>query len=192
VPVVQRNADLDRGLGALPRIFRQPAWPGDLERQPYRPLTTTNFLVERSLAGSGPAAGLAHGINVLLHAGVAALLLSLLLALAPGRPLLALGAAVLLAVHPLATTAVALVTGRAVLLGALLGLLALRAWVAYRPGRENMLPLAAMFLLLALFACETMLVRSRRCGRAGRATPPGPSSSRSGWPCGSGTAPGAR
>jgi len=46
VPVVQRNPALARGLGALPRLFREPSWPGELEIEPYRPLAAASFVVE--------------------------------------------------------------------------------------------------------------------------------------------------
>jgi len=157
VPVVQRNPALARGLGALPRLFNAPSWPGELEVEPYRPMASASLLLERGIAHGQASPWMGHALNLLLHALATALLLSLLLAVAPRRPLLAVTASLLVAVHPLAASSVAVVTGRSVLLGLCWALVSLRAWVAYRPGRESLLPLAALALFLSLLSCEAFV-----------------------------------
>lgn len=160
VPVVRENPVLERGAAGVGRVLRDPAWPGEQEAGPWRPLTLASLGVDVSLFGAPRSASLPQGtrlVNALLHALAAALLFSLLTALLPGRPLLALVASLLFAVHPLAAHAVGPSVGRADLLGGLCALGMLRLWWAYAPGRPASLPLAAVLLLLALLSKEAFV-----------------------------------
>ncbi len=96
---------LVRGLS--PRIF----WSYDPEL--YIPFTLLTYQVEYLL--SGGTAWMAHLTNVLLHAANAALAWALI-ARMTRRPWIASGAALLFAVHPLTTEAVAWASGRKELL----------------------------------------------------------------------------
>jgi Flp pilus assembly protein TadD len=87
----------------------------------YRPVTVLTFAVNEAVA-PGNAAGF-HLVNVLLHAGVTVLVYWLGIELFAART--ALIAAVLFALHPLHTEAVTSIVGRAELLVAFFGLLAL-------------------------------------------------------------------
>jgi tetratricopeptide (TPR) repeat protein len=190
VPVVLRNPALERGPalelgpasegggGGLRATLTTPQWPGELERGPYRPLAVLSFALERRVTGGRPVAAFGHGVNLVLHALVAALTAHLLLRLRPGRPLLALAAGLLVAVHPLATTALAPLTGRAVLLGSVFGLLALHACIGARQGRGASAAWAGAFLLLALLSCEALaglaLLPFLLGALAGPGTPRGP------------------
>jgi Flp pilus assembly protein TadD len=93
-----------------------PYWPVAREGSGlYRPLTLASFTAEWPLWKGSPVGF--HAVNVVLHAGVSLLVLSLLLRFTalPG----ALAGAVLFAIHPVHVEAVANVVGRAELLAAL-------------------------------------------------------------------------
>ncbi|MFM8981088.1 MAG: hypothetical protein ACKOSS_11585 [Planctomycetia bacterium] len=154
VPVVASNPALERGLGALPATFREPQWPGQLEQQPWRPLASVSLHVEHALAPGEAALRVGHVTQLLLHACVALLATLLAWRVAPGRTLLGLGVGLVVAAHPLATCAVALLVGRSVLLGTALALGALVLAVGWRPGQHARLAWAGTLALLALLACE--------------------------------------
>lgn len=154
VPVVASQPALERGLGALPSTFRQPAWPGQLEQQPWRPLASVTLHVERALAPGEAALRVGHVTNLLLHALVAVLATLLAWRVAPGRIVLGLGTGLVVAAHPLATAAVALLVGRSALLGTALALGALLLAVGWRPGQPARLAWAGALAMLACLACE--------------------------------------
>ncbi len=128
---------LVRGDGSLAEVFTAHYWAG---QEPagtlYRPLTIATYRFNHDLAGLSPWSY--HLVNVVLH-GLVTVLLCLLARRLVGDPAAA-AAAILFAVHPVHSEAVASVVGRAELLAALF---VLAAWYF----RER--PLVAM----ALFIC---------------------------------------
>jgi tetratricopeptide (TPR) repeat protein len=109
------------------QCLTHPYWPAPHAAGLYRPLTSLTYRLQREI--SGDAALPFHAFNVLLHAGVALLVLCLLRRAVPHRPHFALAVALLFAVHPLHTEAVTNVIGRAELLAALFGLGAYVLWL---------------------------------------------------------------
>jgi len=110
---VVRNALVRAGdLGA---IFTEASWWREGHGRGWRPVTTTSFALNHMAHGFAPRGY--HAVNLLLHAGVSVLVL-LTLAAATGRALVALVAALLFALHPVHTEAVASVVGRSELLAA--------------------------------------------------------------------------
>ena len=144
-----------------PRILSAPYWnaPG-LTGGLYRPVTTLSFALDRALAGGFRPAWF-HAVNVLLHGGVAALvvLLALRLGLPPWAGLVAGG---LFAVHPVHVEAVASVVGRSEILAAGFGILTLLCGAVARrdPGRPGTIAaIAAPVLLLgAMLSKESAFV----------------------------------
>ncbi len=144
----------------------------------YRPLTIITFTLEYAFWGLAPLGY--HLTNVLLHAANVALLFCLLRCyrVAPG---IAGMAALVFAVHPVHTEAVANVVGRSELLGMLFGGLMWWAWVAARRAKRHRIKVlvwrgvAAVAYLAALLSKENMvtlpaalwlaeiLVARRRC-----------------------------
>ncbi len=118
-PVVER--------GDLVEIFTSDYWKGTRwdARHLYRPVTVVSFALERALTGD-PDPLVSRLVNLLLHQLVALVLFAYARRLG-ARPALALTAAALFTVHPLALQAVVNVAGRSDLLAALFTLLALLA-----------------------------------------------------------------
>ncbi len=139
-------------------IFSAPYHHGPAQTTPtglYRPVTTLSFALNHALGDLRPAGY--HAVNVVLHALVSALvlLLGLELGLAPAA---ALAGALLFAVHPVHSEAVANVSGRAELLAAAFFLGAL---LVFARGREeggrlrgSSLACAAALSLLAMLSKE--------------------------------------
>jgi Flp pilus assembly protein TadD len=121
----------------------------------YRPVTLSSFALDYRFNGTAPSGF--HVVNILLNAVVAVLVLRLGLRL--GLPRAAAWAgALLFAVHPVHTEAVANLAGRAELLAALFFLVALLAYLP-RPepavGRAGaLLGVAALSYLLAMLSKE--------------------------------------
>lgn len=138
----------------IPRLLVEPyADLGGGHAGLYRPATTISLAINRALTGAGPFGF--HLGNVLLHAGVAALAWAALRRTATHYGT-ALAGAMLFAVHPLHTEAVANVAGRAELLAALF---VLSAWIAWRRADDSARPArwrgaAASFYLLAILSKE--------------------------------------
>lgn len=137
-------------------VLAAPLFPGDL----YRPLTVATFAWDFALAGR--QAWWFHAVNLALHAAV-----TLLVAATAGRLFrsarVAWLAGALFAVHPVHTEAVTGVVGRAELLVALCGFLALLAAeqaIIAKSARAYRGWMAASLLsfLCALFAKENALV----------------------------------
>lgn len=99
--------------------WTSPYWPGRAGTGLYRPWTTFSFWWSGKIAGRSPVAF--HAVNLLLHLATVLLLHRLLRHICPGRDRLALAAALLFAVHPLHSEAVASIVGRAELWAAALG-----------------------------------------------------------------------
>ena len=126
----------------------QPTWHGV-----FRPVTFLTFLLNWALA-KGQAFGF-HLLNVLLHAAVVVLLylvLKKLLESVQHGATIAWAAALLFAVHPIHTEAVASIVGRAEILamGFLLG-----AWWLYLEDRPYW---GLLFFVLALLSKESTIV----------------------------------
>jgi protein O-mannosyl-transferase len=119
----------------------------------FRPVTFSTFALDWKI-GQGFAPGF-HVVNLVLHAIVTLLLYMLLQKLLQGLRqgnALALAAALLFAVHPIHTEAVASISGRAELLGA--GFL-IAAWLLHLKDRE--VP-ALICFALALLSKESTIV----------------------------------
>lgn len=125
-------------------ILRTSYW-GNPEFALYRPLTTLSFAGNWAISGGKAAAF--HAVNIILHAGVSALVYVLLRAWF--IPIAALLAAAVFAVHPVHVEAVANVVGRAELLAAGFYLLACILWV-YADDRSRFRLLVVVPLLYAL------------------------------------------
>jgi Tfp pilus assembly protein PilF len=121
----------------------------------WHPLTWWSYLLDISLFG--PKAGALHLVNVALHAVNSALVYLLFVRLGL-RPLLALLAAAVFAVHPLHVESVAWIAERKDLLSAFFLLALLLVWDRYaRTGRRRDYGLALLLAALGLMA-KAMLV----------------------------------
>jgi Flp pilus assembly protein TadD len=100
------------------RVLASPLPPGDL----FRPLTIFTFALNHALIPGSPAPF--HAVNIILHAVVTVLVFLLALQLFGVARIAALAAA-LFALHPIHTEAVTSLVGRAEVLAALFGLLAI-------------------------------------------------------------------
>jgi Flp pilus assembly protein TadD len=152
LPLVRDNNRIE-SLGELPRLLVSPYWPNDGGASGlYRPVTMATFAINRSLAGGEPV--WFHTVNLLLHA--LASLLAWYAACAAGlRRGGALLAAMLFALHPLHTEAVANITGRAELLAAVW---VLAAWLCHRRAGAWWRAAAALCYLLALLSKENAVL----------------------------------
>ncbi len=123
--------------GDLAEIFSTSYWEGARgnDRSLYRPVPIASFALERRLAGA-PSPRLSHAVNVLLHAGVSLALLALARRIGLGRRAAPI-AAILFALHPVHTEAVANVVGRSELLAALFAIGALLAMSRTGPWRAG-------------------------------------------------------
>jgi tetratricopeptide (TPR) repeat protein len=121
-PVILANEAVRQPLDWRTILLTSSWAPRGEPTDSYRPLTVWTFALDRAVHGEH-AFGY-HLVNVLIHAAVCALVV--MLAAALGCPPMVAGlAGMLFAVHPIHTEAVASVVGRAELLAAALGLLAL-------------------------------------------------------------------
>ncbi len=159
VPVIHDDPRV-HGLHHLAAIFGRPYWVSyGRELGLYRPLTTLAFALQWTASGGAP--WFFHAISIALHAGVCVLAFLLLERLAGRASGLAAGAgALLFAVHPVHTEAVANLVGQAELLAALGCLAALLVWTR-RPERGaasvgTVAGVAAAYAL-ALFAKESAI-----------------------------------
>ncbi len=158
--LVSENPEVLRGPKALRTIFAAGTLPGEMEPNAYRPLVLASFALESPLwkANDGTLEPFGfHLTNLLLHSLCAWLLMAVILRLAPGRPVVALGAALCFAVHPLHTGTVSLLAGRADLLALLFTLLAALGWRAFDGRNFAWLPLAALCWFLALLSKDAAL-----------------------------------
>ncbi len=121
----------------------------------HGPVALASFALEaplwRRADGSLKPSGF-HLTNLLLHGLCVLLLFRLVFVLAPGRPLLALAAALVFAAHPLHAGTVSALMGRAAILAALFALLAALAWLRVARGGLAWLPAALLLYLVAVFA----------------------------------------
>ena len=116
-PDIVNNPAVTQGVDPVSSLA-SPLPPGDL----YRPLTVFTFAINYALSGWWPLPF--HAVNVVLHAMVTLLVFVLARRLfGSDRP--AALAALLFAIHPVHTEAVTSLVGRAEVLGAAFGLIAL-------------------------------------------------------------------
>lgn len=158
--VIRDNAEVAKGISAVPRFFANGEIGGELEPGAYRPLMLATFAVESSLWRDDRGEidpFLLHLMNLLLHAAAAMLLLVLIRRAAPDRPILALGAALAFAAHPMNTGTVTALLGRADLLAAVFGLAALCVWIRPRGLGTSDLILVALLFFFALLSKESAL-----------------------------------
>ena len=126
----------------------------------YRPVLLLSFAVQWWIHGGEPLAY--HAVNVLLHAAATLLFASLLLRLGAAPPL-AVGAALLFAVHPIHVEAVTGVVGRGETQSAALGFAFLLASLRFadpatRRSRGRWLLLALALYALAILTKESAAV----------------------------------
>src|SRR5262249_42691264 len=117
----------------------------------YRPVTVLSFALNRAV--TGPAPWGFHLVNVLLHAAATILVFRVGSTLL-GRPHVAFVAALLFALHPIHTEAVANVVGRAEILVAIGVLGALALLLDERPMTFGRGAAAAALFVLALLSKE--------------------------------------
>jgi hypothetical protein len=150
------------GRTPVAEIFRTDYWhhvgrpeSADL----YRPITTLSFRLNQAVAG--PSAFAFHGVNVVLHALVSALVVLFVDALFRDRRI-ALASGLLFALHPVHTEAVTSIVGRAELLAASFLLIALllhaRSYAAGGLARAQGMLVALVCLALALLSKESVAV----------------------------------
>ncbi len=157
-PIIVNNPTI-RSLTDVPRLFLAGYWD---HRQAglsnYRPLFTFTLAVDYAMWGLRPVGY--HLTNLLLHAANTAWVWWLLRSYR-AAPWLALLAALVFAVHPVHTEAVANVVGRAELLGMCFGGLMWWSWVQARRNTEYAgwwRALAAAAYLAAMLSKENMVV----------------------------------
>ncbi len=146
-PIVERGDPLE--------ILRSDYWRGGPEGDSslYRPVTIGSFALERRLLGRFDAP-VSHRVNLALHALASVLLFAWGVRLGAGDAA-ATAAGLLFAVHPLHTSAVANLVGRAEILSAVFSLAALGT-ALHRRSRAAAWGSAAL-LLLALGSKETSI-----------------------------------
>lgn len=143
------NNQVLEGLSTIPRLFLVEDTVEESTGY-YRPVTYITFAIERALWGEAPAGY--HALNLFLHTAAVLLFRAVAAALFNNRRL-AFVAALVLALHPVATETVCfLAGGRNTLLAACFGLLALLGHIRQRP-----VPATACFLL-AIFSKEFALL----------------------------------
>src|SRR5688572_8105697 len=155
--IIQRN-DRVHQLADLGRIWLTPYWPSfGTQLGLYRPFAIFAFAIEWAISGGAP--WFFHLVNVLLHAGVSVLAYLLIERLFSARA--AFAGALIFAIHPLHTEAVANVVGQNELWAALGVLGACLIYVSRPPGvRIDWKRAVAIFVLfiLALLAKESAVV----------------------------------
>ena len=158
-PIIRDNARIATPAN-LPELFTTHYFGGPLSSgTAYRPLVLLTYGVQRWVHGLVPEAF--RAVNVVLHAGVTALLFSWLLAVGlPRGP--SFGASALFAVAAIHVEAITSIVGRAETLAALLVLLAARLWVAAARGdgplRRGPYAGALASFLAAVFVKENAVV----------------------------------
>jgi protein O-mannosyl-transferase len=153
--IVQGNPSI-QGLGGrhLGEIFGGHYWRSVESRGGlYRPVVILTYALNYAWGGEDPAGY--HVVNMALHAANAVLVWILLESLF-ARPALSFLSALLFALHPIRTEAVASVVGRAEVLSTFFMLL---AWIGYVRARKSerwaLLVFAAGFFALALLTKES-------------------------------------
>ena len=151
-PIVAENPRI-RSFAGIGRAFTSDWWDGERPQSLlYRPLTMATFGIDyaASRLTSRPALPF-HAQNLVWHAAASAALFFFVLALFES-PWLAFATAALFAAHPVHTEAVNGIVGRAELMAACLGVLALLGALRGRPW------VAGLLLFLALLSKEQAIV----------------------------------
>jgi len=166
--VVQRNPVVQRGN--LQEIFSTDYWAGmrGSDRNLYRPVTILSFALERGRDGRVDPLH-AHVVNVLLHAFCAWMLFCVGRRAEASRGAAA-AAAVLFAVHPVHTAAVAGLVGRAEILALLFTLAAIVLHLRACPLGENR-PLKGRSAMAAAWAAGLMAFLALGSKETGAAAP---------------------
>lgn len=159
---IGKNELVQKGISGIPELFGQHYRAGTegagASALLYRPLSLVTFAVEWSLAPGNPFIG--HLMNVLWYALTVALLFFALKHLLAGHHwLLAAGAALLFAAHPLHTEVVANIKSRDEILNLFFGVLALYAWARWlETPSARWLGAALGSYFLALLSKESAIV----------------------------------
>lgn len=147
---------LIRSWRLIPEGFRHFLFLDATASDFYRPLQRVSFTADYALFGFGAPWGW-HLTSICLHAAAAVALYFLGRKLSGGNTWVAFGGALIWAVHPLQTSAVTYVAGRADLLAALFGFTALTLALASERSRVATLGAAGCFLA-ALLSKESGIV----------------------------------
>lgn len=147
-PVIRDNSVIT-GAFDLWNILASPTGPAS---NLYRPLTLLSYALNWQAAPNDAAAF--HAVNVALHVAVTWLVYSLGAVLCRNRSVALVGA-LLFAVHPIHSEAVTGTVGRAELMAAGFGLLALRFTIASMDGHRGFDGLALLSFTAALFSKES-------------------------------------
>ncbi len=149
------NNDAIKGPRLIAQVFARPLYYfSDFTSQYYyRPLQNLSYMLDYSLFGLRPWGF--HLVNVLLHTAVA-LLVYLLLQRLFSQPHLSFWAALLFSVHPLHTSVVGYISGRADILVALFSLGSLCLFL--KSARPAYFFSSLVFFLLALLSKEAALI----------------------------------
>ncbi|XP_050681593.1 protein O-mannosyl-transferase TMTC1-like [Leptidea sinapis] len=154
IPAIVTNGDVT-GDNSLKQVFFDDFWGTPMEdpnsHKSYRPITTLSFRLNYALVGLRPWWW--HACNVILHAACCALVARSCVTIARlKRPFAAL-AALLFAVHPVHTEAVAGVVGRADVLACVFFLSSLLVY--HRPHNKKCVWLSVVLGALSMLAKET-------------------------------------
>lgn len=143
-----------RDPGSIPEIFSSEVW-GFTPRERsnyYRPMMHLIFMAEYGIFGLNPAGF--HLGNIIMNAGVVIMVFFIALAFFPNRILLSLLMALLFAVHPVHTEAVAWVSGVTEISYALFVLLALYFYIKVEGGKAWYSILSVVSFILAVLSKE--------------------------------------
>jgi protein O-mannosyl-transferase len=157
-----------QSLARLGEIWSGGYWGEFAGGRLYRPVTSSSLALGWAAFGAGPLGH--HAVNLALHTLNAALLLAMLRRLWPDAPRATLAAALLFAVHPALSEAVAPIAGRSDLLAATFSLIAIGA--ALRGGRALVVAASAALAVLSKESAAALVVilpaaawlRDRRAG----------------------------
>ena len=149
---------VERGIVAIPKIFKSYYADSNLERHSYRPVTTASFAIEHQFFGANPF--VSHFINILLYAFCCFLVFKLVLYLKLGESALpiALISAFIFLVLPVHSEVVNNVKSRDELLTFSIGFLAVFQFLKYNISPKiKHLVFGILLLLLSLLAKLTTL-----------------------------------
>lgn len=156
--IITQNEFTQKGFSGIGDHFAHSYWFGmnGKDQGNYRPLSGASFSIEKGLFGNNPLPF--HFLNVLFYAILCVLLLKLLAQLAFFKPIWALLAVLLFAVHPLHTEVVANIKSRDEIYAFLFVALSLIVFVkSLREGSKAFLILSGVLYLASLLSKETTL-----------------------------------
>ena len=156
---IKENTIVTRGISAIPEIFATPYRRGwfvstnDL----YRPVSLAMFATEYQLFDKSPVAG--HFFNILFFAGCVILLFLFLDGLFESKkPAVAFITALLFALHPIHTEAVANIKSRDEIMCFFFAFLSLNIFLRYmQVGKMKQLLLGCLCFFLSLSSKETVI-----------------------------------